>query len=89
MHRAFLRLDQFLNFLVARPQSRVQCKRRYDEPFLRRRPAPCLQARAQQIVHCALVGLSRAPNFLLNQPGHIVIEGKSRSHIMMLVLKAS
>ena len=42
------------------------------------------QPTTQQPVDRPLEGIAGAPNFLLDQHGNIVVNGKSGSHIMML-----
>jgi len=60
-----------------------------DKPLLCPRFRSCREAKTQQLVDSPLIGVARAPHFLLNQNSHIVVNGQSRPHIMMLPKKAS
>ena len=84
MRRPFQRFNQILNRLVARSQACVQCDGSDDKSLFRRGVAASVQAATEQTVHCALKGSAGAPLFLLNEPGNVIVDGKSGSHIMML-----
>lgn len=89
MHRAVERLDQVLDLVIPRSQARVQGNGRDNKTLLRLRLTAGSQPKAQQAVDGPLEGVSRAPNLVLHQPGHIVVDGKCRSHILMLYEQAS
>jgi len=84
MHRAFQRFNQILDLLVARTQACVHCDRGYPKSLLGLRIAAGGQASAQQSVHSAFEGFARTPLLLLHEPGNVVVNGQSGSHIMML-----
>jgi hypothetical protein len=60
-----------------------------DKPLLCPRFRSCREAKTQQLVDSPLIGVTRTPHFLLHKRGHIVVNGQSCSHIMMLPKKAS
>lgn len=47
------------------------------------------QAQAEQAVHNRFERLAAAPDFPINKDRDVVVNGERRSHIMMLVRKAS
>jgi hypothetical protein len=47
------------------------------------------QALAQQVVHRTLERVAGAPNLFPHLGGNIIVDGKSGSHIMMLINQAS
>lgn len=55
-----------------------------DHKRLPLRLARRTQAHAQEVIYGFFEGFSGSAGFLLQPPGYIVIEGKCRSHIMML-----
>ena len=89
MSRAFHGFDQVLGLLKSRSQSQVRRNRGDDESLSALRTLARNDPLTNQLVHCRLEGLARAPDFVLHHPNHVVIESKSRSHIMMLCDEAS
>lgn len=89
MRRSFNGLDQVLGLLISRSQSQVRRNRCYDESLSSLRASAGNNPFANQLVHGRLERLARVPDLVLQHPNHVVIESKSRSHIMMLYLEAS
>ena len=89
MHRAFSRLDEILNLVVARSQARVQGNGSDNKALTRLWLPRSSQAKAQQAIDGPFEGISRAAHLLFHELGYVVVDGKSGSHIMMLCYKAS
>jgi len=89
MHRAFQRLNQVLDLLVARPQSRVHRDWRHYKSLPGLGIAFGGQAPAEQIVYGPLERVAGAPDLLLDKAGDVVVNRESSSHIMMLFSKTS
>jgi hypothetical protein len=85
MIRAFQILDQFLNlFELRQSQSHRLHHKRLSDRVLRGR-----QAQPQEAIYDLLEWFPRLAGFFIQQAGNVIIESKSRSHIMMLLPKAS
>lgn len=83
MRRTLEALQQLLDILVRKTggqpeSSRSDLKRLAWRPLLRH------QAETKEVVDGLLERRPAAPAFLVQEPGHVVIEGKGGSHIMML-----
>jgi len=89
MHRTFQRFDQVFYLPVARSQAGVHRDRCNDKWLFRLSVAACIQAAKEQPVHRALERVAGAPLLLRDKHGNVVVDGESRSHIMMLNWKAS
>ena len=89
MHRTFQRFNQVFNLLIARTQAGIHGDRCNDKWLFWLKAAASIQSAAQQPVDRPFEGVTRAPDFLLDKHGDVVVDGESGSHIMMLSLKAS
>ena len=83
MHRSFQHLDHLLHAIEIESFRQTKIDGRHYKR-LPPRLARHSQADAQEVIHGFLEGFSGSAGFLLQPPGYIVIEGKCRSHIMML-----
>jgi len=82
MIRAFKIFEQFLNlFEVWQPQFH-----RFHDKWLSDWLCRGCQTRPQNAIYDLLERLAAFPHFLFQQGSHVVINGKSSSHIMMLQL---
>jgi len=79
--RSFQRLKQIFGLVVMR-------KSKFDRRHLERFPRRWLhgQTQTQEVIDDLLERASRSPYFSIEQPGDVIIEGQSSSHIMMLNL---
>jgi len=86
MVRPFKLFQKLRNFIAVPNAQRERChhKRLGISLFLR-----ITQTALQQAVHRPFEGSARAPSFLLDECGNVVVDGESGSHIMMLGWKAS
>ena len=89
MHRAFQIFKQLIHVLVACSQARAERVGRDHESLLFFRLSRGGEAEAEEMVDGSFEGFAGAPGFVLDQAGHVVIEGEGGAHIMMLGLKAS
>src|SRR5581483_892331 len=76
-------VQQLVNIVIAQPGRQAQLSRS-DHERLSRRPRRRNQPQPQEAVHHFFKGRSRAPAFLFEQPGNVVVKRKSSSHIMIL-----
>ena len=84
MGRAFEGIQQLLDIVIAQACGQFELSRHHDER-LAHRPLPYRQSQPQKVVNRFLEGCARLPAFFIEQPGNVVIEGESGSHIMMLL----
>ena len=89
MRWAFQRVQEFLDSVIARSQPSAEWIRSDHEPFLLLGFSRGGEAEAEEMVDGSFEGFAGAPGFVLDQAGHVVIEGEGSAHIMMLGLKAS
>jgi len=82
MVRPFEKFDQFLDLIETKSRRGLQV----PGVHLKRFPWRLLhsQTQTQEVINNLLEGLPRSPHFFLKHPGNVVIERKSRTHIMML-----
>jgi hypothetical protein len=84
MIRSFQEFDQLLDLIETNPWRGLQVPRFHFE----RLPSRILgsgQSQPQISVHNLLERFARLAGLFLQQAGHVVIESKSGSHIMMLL----
>lgn len=84
MERAFQLFHKLADAVVVQARPRAQ---RFGSDGERWNPLalpPQVQSRPQQVVHDLLEGTPRPAHFGLHSRSHIIIEGQSRSHILML-----
>ena len=84
MRLTFHGLDQVFCFLISRSQSQVRGNRSYYEALSPLRIPARVQSFANQLVHGGLERIAGAADLVLHETGHIVVDSKRRSHIMML-----
>jgi len=81
--RAFEIFEQFLNFFEVR---QPQLHRLHDKWFSNG-PRCGRQTQPQKAIYHLFEGFARFARFPVQQGGHVVIQCKSRAHIMMLSLE--
>ena len=86
MVRPFEFLDEFGDLVaITDPEG----ERRHHEPLFLLWIIAGDQPLPQQPVHRSFERIAASPDLVLNQPGNIIVNGKSSAHIMMLERKAS
>ena len=88
MQRAFQRLNQFLHIVVTETGRQSQGPGMNQER-LGRGFRSSHQPHAKKMVHSGFEGSAGTAEFLAQELGDVVIEGKSGSHITMLTYQAS
>jgi len=83
MRRTFYRLQQLLNVIVGEPGRQPELPRRHNK-WLARRPFGGHQPEAKKMIDDCFEGRAGASALVSQQPGNVVIERKSGSHIMMI-----
>jgi hypothetical protein len=89
MHRTFHCFDQILNLFIACSEARIEREWRDLEALLWLWLAASLKSLPEQSIHCSFKGVACTTHFLVDLPGHVIVDGQGRSHIMMFPLKAS
>src|SRR5215469_11340137 len=84
MRRAFEGFDEFVHVPEARAEPGAQRKRLHHEALPLLRVTARHDAVANQRIHDALEGFAGLAHLLFHHPRYVVVERKSRSHIMML-----
>ena len=89
MVRSFHFFEKSGNAVVTQPLGKAHLARFHHKTLRLCRLMGGCNAKAQQAVDGPLEGVSRAPDLLLYEFGNIVVDGKCRSHILMLYEQAS
>jgi hypothetical protein len=89
MLRPFKLFEERGDFVVASSGAQSQCARRYLELATWLRLARLSQAQGQQVVDDRLEWLAAAADLLFQEDCDVIVDGKSCSHIMMLISQAS
>jgi len=89
MVRSFQLLHEGWDAIVAQTRRQSHFARGHHKSLTRLRLPSGSQPKAQKPVDGSLEGLPGAPHLVFHQLGHIVVDGKRCSHILMLWNKAS
>lgn len=76
--------EELRDRIIAKPRFQAHRVRRYDERLVLFRLAGSGQTQTQQPVYGAFEGLTGMANLLLDKLGHVIVNGESSTHIMML-----